>query len=80
MNKQYENELEASLYYANKEIDKLKEEIKKLEEEKEYILSVIDKECIWDNHEWGYLKDFPKGKVRRMMMEFKKRKPLEEEL
>ncbi len=61
----------------DKKIQDLKREIEKLKEQKEYILNVIDEECIWDEHEWGYINDFSKSKVRTLMMEFNKREPLE---
>ena len=60
----------------DKKIQDLQKEVAELKKEKKYILSVIDKECIWDEHEWGYLNDFPKGKVRTLMMDLKVRKPL----
>lgn len=60
MNKQYENDLEASLYYANKEIDKLKKE-------RQEIIDFINKECVYDEHLQGYCFDLKKGKVRTLM-------------
>lgn len=64
MNKQHENDLEASLYYANKEIDKLKKE-------RQEIIDFIEKECVYDEHLMGYCFDLKKGKVRTLMYKIK---------
>ena len=64
MNKQYQNDLEASLYYANKEIDRLRKE-------KQFIIDFIEKECVYDKHLQGYCFDLKKGKVRSLMYKIK---------
>ena len=68
MNKQYESELEASLYYTNKEIDRLNEKIKKLEEEKQFVIDYINKECVYDEHLQGYCKGLTSGEVRTLVL------------
>jgi hypothetical protein len=65
MNKQYQNDLEASLYYAHKEIDRLKKE-------KQFIIDFIENECVYDKHLQGYCFDLPKNKVRSLMFKINK--------
>lgn len=60
MNVQYQNELESSLYYANKTIDQLKKE-------KQEIIDFINQKCVYDEHLMGYCFDLKKGDVRRLM-------------
>jgi hypothetical protein len=67
MNKQYQNDLEASLYYANKEIDRLKKE-------KQFIIDFIENECVYDKHLQGYCFDLKKGKVRSLMYKINPKK------
>ena len=60
MSKQYENELEASLYYANKEMERLKKE-------RQEIIDFIEQKCVYDKHLMGYCFDLKKGDVRRLI-------------
>lgn len=60
MDKQYQNDLETSLYYAN-------EEIKKLKQERQFIINFIEKECVYDEHMQNYCFDLSKSKVRTLM-------------
>lgn len=64
MNKQYQNDLEASLYYANKKIDELKKE-------RQEIIDFIEQKCVYDEHLIGYCFDLKKGDVRRLMFKLK---------
>ncbi len=50
-----------------KEIQDLKNKVNKLEEEKQYIVDYINKECIYDEHLQGYCFDLKAGKVRSLM-------------
>jgi hypothetical protein len=52
-------------------IQELKMKIKKLEEEKQFIIDYINKECVYDEHLIGYCFDLPKGKVRTLMYRIK---------
>lgn len=71
MSIEYQNELEASVYYANKENDALKKKVKQLEKERQYLIDFIEKECVYDEHLQGYCFDLPKGKVRTLMFMLK---------
>lgn len=54
-------------------IQELKMKIKKLEEEKQFIIDYIEKNCVYDNHLQGYCFDLPKGKVRTLMYKLKEK-------
>lgn len=73
MNKQYQNELESSLYYANKKIDELKQEIEKLKKERQFIIDYIEKNCVYDEHLMGYCFGLTSGEVRTLMYELNKK-------
>jgi len=61
MNKQYQNDLEASLYYAN-------EEIKKLKQERQEALEFIEKRCTFDNHLQGFCMGLSAGEVKTLVL------------
>lgn len=70
MNIQYQNDLEASLYYANLrskelkkkmtekdlEIQELRRKVKQLEEQKKAALEYVEKLCVYDEHLMGYVR------------------------
>lgn len=56
------------------EIQELKMKIKKLEEEKQFIIDYINKECVYDEHLQGYCFNLSKGKVRTLMFKINPKK------
>lgn len=56
------------------EIQELKRKVKQLEEEKQFIIDYINKECVYDEHLIGYCFDLPKNKVRSLMFKINSKK------
>ena len=58
---------------TEKDLEKqeLKRKVKQLEEEKQFIIDYINKECVYDKHLQGYCFDLKKGKVRTLMYKIK---------
>ena len=56
------------------EIQELRRKVKQLEEEKQFIIDYINKECVYDEHLIGYCFDLPKSKVRSLMFKINPKK------
>ena len=72
MNIDYVNDLETSLYYANRKNEELSQKIEQLKKERQFIIDFIEENCVYDDHQLGYCFDLPKGKVRTLMYTLKK--------
>lgn len=53
------------------EIQELRRKVKRLEEEKQFIIDYINKECVYDKHLMGYCMGLTPGKVRTLMYKIK---------
>jgi hypothetical protein len=50
------------------EIQELKMKIKKLEEEKQFIINYIEQNCVYDNHLQGYCMGLTPGEVKTLVL------------
>lgn len=68
MNIQHQNDLESSLYYANKKIYELQKEIELLKKQKQETLNFIEDRCVYDEHLQSYCFPLSKSDVRTLIL------------